>query len=43
MSRRIEVNKKHGHCTNSHISQVVEYHGKLKKTHQILTLHQRFG
>ena len=31
------------HCTKNRISQVLEYHRKLKKTKQILPLHQLFG
>ena len=31
------------HCTKIHISQVLEYHGKLKKTKGIPSFHRRFG
>ena len=31
------------HCAKNHISQVLKYHRKLKKTMQISSFHQLFG
>ena len=31
------------HCAKNHIFQVLEYHGKLKKTKEISSFHQLFG
>ena len=31
------------HCAKNHIFQVLEYHGKLKKTKEISSFHQHFG